>query len=427
MSFRKATERIIMLIDMDAFFASVEQRDNPSLRGKPVFVAGRHENRGVVTTCSYEARRYGCHSGMSVFEARQLCPRGCFVTGNYKNYAEVSAEMVKLCYSVTPIVEPFSIDEVFLDVSGSAHLFGGKRNTAEKLKKKIWDKLQLPCSIGVSNGRSLAKLGSDLAKPNGIFVIDSENIVPVMDRIAVEKLFGVGRKTKAKLNMMGIFTAGQLRDFPLQALRDKFGKIGVELWNTTHGLDTGGLVPIEDTPAPKSISNEVTLFDPTLKPEVIHGILLSLVHKCCYRLRKSKASAKIVHLAVRTEDFMMQVYNRTLSVPVCYDEEVIKIVMDLWTQVKLDYKGVRLLGVGLSNLKRNNQLAQIEIFQERYEKQLHILSAIDELKKRYGEGIIHIGDARMMEKQYHRALNTTISFGMKNELKNQLADWVPGL
>ncbi len=410
-------EKVLALIDMDAFFASVEQRDNPELRGKPVLIAGTHPSKGVVTTCSYEARIYGCHSGMSVMEARKLCPHGIYIAGNHRKYVQISAQVLDICYRFTPIVESFSIDEMFLDVSGSIHLYGSKRALGEELRRAIKEVTDLPCSVGIAKNKVLAKLGSKLAKPNGLFIIDENNVDGIIDKLPVGSIFGIGKKTEERLNQLGIFTTRQLLNCPKEVLIAKFGKYGYQMTEIlNHSSDV--VVSMENTSPPKSISNETTLYHPTGNREYLKKVLLSLVNKVGFRLRKKHAEGKTIHIVLRLENFETHTVQKHLDKHIFYDHDIfleVEKLFDLnYTQ---DFK-VRLLGVGLSSLKFDKEVDQYKLFEEN-EKQKKIAESVDNLKLKFGEGIINIGDSRIKDYEYRKSDNPSLSFSMKGFVEEE--------
>jgi DNA polymerase-4 len=247
---------IFLCVDMDAFFASVEQRDNPDLRGKPIAVTGAGE-RTVVTTSSYEARKYGVKTGMTVYEAKRLCPQITLVVGNNRKYAQVCTALQEICLRFTPDTETYSIDEIFLDVTGSHHLFNGPENLARVLKASVRHELGITCTVGIGPNVLIAKLASDLAKPDGLRWIDESTIPSVLDSLPVKKLWGIGSHTEEKLRVMGITTCGQLGRAPLPLLTKRFGVIGERL----KAMGTGILErPLEvEASEPKSIGHSVTL------------------------------------------------------------------------------------------------------------------------------------------------------------------------
>ncbi|MCD4828976.1 MAG: DNA polymerase IV [Candidatus Cloacimonetes bacterium] len=387
-------ERVIALIDMDAFFASIEQRDNPALRGKPLFIAGSHTKKGVVTTCSYEARKYGCHSGMPVIEAWRRCPHGLFFPGSQGKYSYASMRILQICKRFTPVVEPFSIDEMFLDVSGCLRLFGSKRVIGEGIRGAVRDELDLPSSVGIAPNKLLAKLASKLAKPDGVYIIEPEDVSALMEDLPVESLFGVGEKTAEKLKLLGIHTAGQLGRYPADILSRKFGVGGCKLHRMGLGQDDSPVVAEAESERPKSISNETTFYSATNNPEHLLKVLLSLVHKVAFRLRKHDARARTVRLTVRTEDFVTHTHRHTLRHTIFFDTDLYDEICALFREVDTGALRIRLLGVGVSNLVFDEEPSQLRLFEDFDNRDVLTARAVDSIKKRFGESAIKIGDSR---------------------------------
>jgi DNA polymerase IV len=414
------SERVIALIDMDAFFASVEQRDNPQLRGKPVLIAGTHETKGVVTTCSYEARKYGCRSGMSVLEARRRCPHGYYVAGSHGKYVYASARIVEICYKFTPVVEPFSVDEMFLDVSGSIRLFGSKEAIGEGIRSEIRRLLQLPCSVGMAPNRMLAKLGSKLAKPDGLFIIDEANKLDILRPLPVQDIFGIGPRMREHLNHLGVYTVGQLSALSFEDLVKRFGKYGEYLHKISRGEDDSPVTMVEEAERPKSISNETTLYEATANRDYLRKVMLHLVHKVSFRLRKHCAKARTVHIVVRTEDMDTHRFNRTVTGEVFFDTEIFEVATELFEKVLFEPHEVRLIGVGVSNLVYDDSDDQMWAFPRYDEKRLQAAKAVDVIKRRWGEAMIKIGDSRTPEYEYRPDSKPPLSFGMKAFIKSEL-------
>ncbi len=243
-----SSNRIIMHIDMNAFFASVEQQGNPELRGKPIAVIGSAK-RTVITTSSYEARAYGVKTGMATWEARQKCPHIIFVIGDNRKYTYTSAQMVKLMMQFTPLVEVFSIDEAFLDVTGSLKLFGSAERIAFLLKARIRHELGLTCSIGIAPNKLLAKLASEMQKPDGLTIIAPDRVTAVLERMPIKELCGIGRKVEKQLNDLNIFTCGELGRFPVERLKRRFGINGERLSLMGQGIDDAPVLAPEGTAA----------------------------------------------------------------------------------------------------------------------------------------------------------------------------------
>lgn len=413
-------ERIIALIDMDAFFAAIEQRDNPALRGKPVLIAGTSETKGIVATCSYEARPYGIYSGMPVIEARRRCPHGYYISGSHGKYVYASMRIVEICNRFTPLVEPFSVDEMFLDLSGCIRLFGSKEAIGEGLRQSIRDELNLPASVGIAPNKLLAKLASRLAKPDGLYIVEPQDIPGLMEELPVGKLFGVGEKTEKKLELLGIHTAGQLARYPVEILVRKFGVYGEHLHRIGQGIDEGDVMPVKTSDRPKSISNETTLWEPTTNRYHLKKVLLALVHKVSFRLRKHGAKARTVRLTIRTDDFETHQYHHTLDHAIFFDTELFQEIVEIFDTVRFEPARVRLLGVGTSKLEFDEEPMQLRIFPEYDERTIRTAQAVDELKKRYGEGIIKIGDSRAGDYRYRPDSKPPLSFGMRTFIKKEL-------
>jgi DNA polymerase-4 len=240
---------------MDAFYASVEERDRPELVGKPVIVGGTPEKRGVVSAANYVARRFGVHSAMPAITARRLCPQGIFLPPRIDYYAEVSSQIRDIFERFTPMVEPLSLDEAFLDVTGSEHLFGSAVEIGQKLKQMIRQEIRLVVSVGVAPNKFLAKIASDLKKPDALVVVEPDKVQEFLDPLPVERLWGVGKQGSKVFQRLGIRTIEQLRQYPLDILQSRFGSSGEHLWQLARGIDDRAVVPERDA---KSISHETT-------------------------------------------------------------------------------------------------------------------------------------------------------------------------
>ncbi len=413
-------QRYIALIDMDAFFASIEIRDNPQLAGKPVLIAGSHTQKGVVTTCSYEARKYGCHSGMSVLDARRLCPNGIYISGSHGKYVYASMKIVEICNRFSPVVEPFSVDEMFLDVSGCIRLFGSLEAIGEGIRSSIREELRLPSSVGIAPNKTLAKLASRLAKPDGIYVIHPEDVSDLLENLPVQQLFGVGPKTTEKLNFLGIYTAGELAKYPVDVLRRKFGVMGTHLHNLAIGQDFSEVVSVRESEKPKSISNETTLYEATNNRVFLKKVLLSLVHKVAFRMRKHGAVARTVRLTLRTHGFETHQYHRTLDHKIFFETDLYTEIVSLFDNVHFEPARLRLVGVGVTNLSFDEEPLQLRIFPDFDEKKVRMAKAVDIIKKRYGDASIRIGDSRSDTYQYRPIDKPALSFGMKNYIAEEM-------
>lgn len=384
-------ERIILHLDMDAFFAAIEQRDNPKLIGKPVVVGGDEGNKGVVSTASYEAREYGIHSAMPIFEAKKLCPNAFYLRGNFKKYIKDSISLVEICQSISPIIQPTSIDELFIDISGSIPFFNSKREIAETLQKVVWKKLHLTCSIGIAPNKLLAKITSEVKKPSGITILEKENIEKFLGNLSIEKVAGIGEKTTKILKNLGIHTVGNLNKYPESILVKKFGKFGKHLAQIGKGIDDSPVIPISKKPKPKSIGNEITLSESTRNKNQLRKMLLELTNKTAYRLRKKNAIAFTITLKIKYDNFVVKTFSQTLDKPINYDSEIYKIISGMLDKMNFGFHKVRLLGIRLTNLKFSNDPIQLSIFSIYEEKFANISKAVDKLRQKFGESIIDIG------------------------------------
>ena len=371
--------KIILCVDMDAFFASVEQQVNPALQGKPIAVTGAGA-RTVITTSSYEARAYGVRTGMTPQEAKKLCPNIIFVVGNHTRYAEVCGRLEKICERFTPDIEIYSIDEIFLDITGSHHLFGDPEELARTIKTTVKDELGINCTIGMGPNILIAKLASDLAKPDGLRWIDKEMVPSVLETLAVKKLWGIGPHTEKKLDSMGIRTCGQLGRAPLSLLTREFGILGPRLQAMGKGiLDR----PLEsDTRDPKSIGHSRTFPKDIWHREEIERELLRLSEMVSRRARRYGYKGRKVTLTVRYADFKTFTKQTTLAAYTNDTGEIYRTVLSILEGIRLT-KSIRLLGVSVSSFGNNEQMA---LFGEPDRKEREaLLKAIDTVNDKFGE------------------------------------------
>jgi len=388
--------RRIIHIDMDAFFAAVEQRDNPALRGKPVIIGGDPRYRGVVSTCSYEARKYGVRSAMPLRQAKELCPNGIFIVGHMRKYEESSSRIMEILRDYTPLIEPISIDEAFLDVTQCQTLFG----TAEKIAREIVDRIEkeerLTASIGVAPNKFLAKLGSDLRKPKGFVVINPEDVSDLLKDLPVKKIWGVGPKTEQALLSLGIPTIGILREVPLDLLVSNFGKeTGEHLYQLSRGIDNRSVVTAEDA---KSIGHETTFQEDTDDREYLTAVLLELSDMVARRMRRYQVQARTITLKLRDANFHTITRGRTLMHPTDFEEVIFNTALELAREVEWGRKKVRLLGVSASNLTRGGD-EQLTLFngEDRVRlKKLH--QTVDQIKDKLGEHAVTRGRIANLKK-----------------------------
>ena len=298
--------------DMDAFYASVEERDRPELVGKPVIVGGSPEKRGVVSAANYVARKYGVHSAMPAVTARRLCPQGIYLPPRIDYYAEISRQIRDIFERFTPLVEPLSLDEAFLDVTGSENLFGPAVEIGRQIKQAIRKELRLVASVGVAPNKFLAKIASDLKKPDALVVVEPDKVQEFLDPLPVERLWGVGKQSSKVFERLGIRTIGQLRQCPLDMLQARFGSSGEHLWNLAHGRDDRPVVPEREA---KSISNETTFEHDIADMDVLRAWLVDLIEQVGCRLRRHGLRGRTVHLKVRFADFSLITRSQTLPEP----------------------------------------------------------------------------------------------------------------
>lgn len=373
-------DRIILHIDMDAFFISVEQRDNPSLRGKPAAVCGSL-SRSVVTSATYEARPYGIRAGMSTQEAKRRCPPLILVKGNHSKYTETASRIFSILKKYTPLVEVASIDEAYLDITQSLLLFQSPLHIAQSIKDQIREKEELTCSIGVAPNKLLAKLGSALKKPDGLVIIQKGDGEGILKDLPVSKLYGIGPKLTEALNSIGVFTCGQLGRFPISVLSKKFGVIGEGLHEMGLGLDDSPVVPFDEEEDAKSISHSVTLEADTSDPRLSKKVLLQLSERVSRRMRRERFYGKRIAVTVRYSDFFTFSKQRTLSKWINSGNEIFQHAFEIFESISHP-KPIRLLGVGVSQLKK--EWCQLDLF-EKSKKKDNLLKAMDRVNERFGD------------------------------------------
>jgi DNA polymerase-4 len=372
-------ERIILHIDMDAFFISVEQRDHPSLRGKPAAVCGSL-SRSVVTSATYEARPFGIRAGMSTQEAKRRCPELTLVEGDHSKYTETAARIFSILKDYTPLVEVASIDEAYLDITQSQLLFKSPLHIAQSIKDRIRKKEQLTCSIGIAPNKLLAKLGSNLQKPDGFVWIKKEEVEEVLKDLLVSKLYGIGPKLTEELNSMGIVTCSQLGKFPVSLLSKRFGVIGERLHEMGLGFDDSPVIPFDEEEDAKSISHSVTLEEDTSDPTMLKKVLLQLSERVSRRMRKDGFYGRRIVLTVRYSDFYTFSKQKTISKWVNSGNEIFRQALEIYESISHP-KPIRLLGVGVSLLKK--EWCQLDLF-ERNDKKEKMLNAMDRVNERFG-------------------------------------------
>ncbi|WP_312541334.1 DNA polymerase IV [Enterococcus sp.] len=344
------TTRKIIHIDMDAFFASVEERDDPALAKHPLVIA-RHPSdtggRGVVTTANYLARQYGIHSAMSAQKAFELCPQAIFKPGNHQKYREVSQQVREIFQRYTDIIEPVSIDEAYLDVTQNKINCPSAIKIARMIQRDIWQETQLTCSAGVSYNKFLAKLSSDYHKPRGLTVVMPEDAVTFLKQLPIEKFHGIGKKTVPRMHELGIYTGADLYEMSEMALIRAFGKMGYSLYRKVRGIHDS---PVSVTRERKSVGKEHTYGNPLTTEEQVVSQLRSIAGEVAEALKRTQRHGKTVVLKVRYTDYSTITKRVTLPVYVHKKEQLFSEASLIWEEVLGLEKGIRLLGITVTNL-----------------------------------------------------------------------------
>jgi DNA polymerase-4 len=373
-------QRVILHIDMDAFFISVEQRDNPSLRGKPAAVCGSL-SRSVVTSATYEARPFGIRAGMPIQEAKRRCPDLILVEGNHSKYTETAARIFSILKDYTPLVEVASIDEAYLDITQSQFLFQSSHHIAQSIKDRIRKGEDLTCSIGIAPNKLLAKLGSRMKKPDGLVIIRQEEVEGILKDLPVSSLFGIGPKLEEELQSIGIFTCGQLGRAPVSILTKKFGIIGERLHEMGLGLDDSPVVPFDEEEDAKSISHSVTLEEDTSDINLLRKVLFQLSERVSRRMRRDGYFGRRIVLTVRYSDFYTFSKQKTIPQVINSGNEIFQHSLEIFQSISHP-KPIRLLGVGVSLLKK--EWCQLTLF-EKGDKKGKMLKAMDRVNERFGD------------------------------------------
>lgn len=374
----------ILHVDMDAFYASVEERDNPDLRELPIAVGGSPDGRGVVSTANYIARRFGVHSAMPAATARRLCPPLVFVRPRMQLYASISSQIREIFHRYTPVVETLSLDEAFLDVSGCERLHGSSVRIGEGIRDAIQEETGLAASVGIASNKFLAKLASDLDKPNGFVQITPERVNEVLDPLPVSRLWGVGKSTRRKLESLGAYSIRDIRMMPDDKLQKHFGSLGVRLGELATGHDLRKVIPHRDS---KSVSHETTFAEDLTDIEAVMSVLLSLTEDVTHRLRHNELHGQTIHVKIRHNDFKTVVRSRTLAT---HTDQTRRIWQEVDGLARLYLKdrpiNIRLLGVGVSGLKSRDgrDKVQQEMFSENQSDPLDTL--VDDIEQRFGHG-----------------------------------------
>ncbi|MBN1271144.1 MAG: DNA polymerase IV [Candidatus Aminicenantes bacterium] len=384
-------EQFIVHVDMDAFFASIEQRDHPEHQGKPVIVGADPQEgrgRGVVSACSYEARKFGIHSALPISTAYKLCPQAIFLPVDMKKYIHVSRQVFQILETFTPDIEPISIDEAFLDISHSFHLFGTPVETCRKIKKAVKEGTGLNASLGLAPNMMTAKIASDLEKPDGFVVVTQAGLQDFLFPLPVEKLWGIGRKTREVLKPLGISTVGDLARLDASVLIKLLGKHGDHIRKLANGIDPREVVPSLET---KSIGNEHTFNSDISDRQLLLDTLMALSENVSRRMRKKGLKGKTVTLKIRFEDFTTYTRSVTLPFPTNFIEDIYGRAAEKCQTFDINRSPVRLIGVQVSNLADSEE--QPSLFHDstgKNGKREKLHEALDIIKDKFGDrAILH--------------------------------------
>lgn len=380
----RATQRVIAHLDFDAFFAAVEENRDPTLRGKPVIVGGGE--RGVVSTANYVARRYGVHSAMPLRTARRLCPHGVYLSGDHKLYYEYSKRLMDILDQYSPLVEKMSLDEAYVDLTGTEKLFGPPVETARLIQARVAEQLRLSISVGVATNKLVAKVASDYDKPGGFTVVPAGQEAEFLAPLPVERLPGVGPALLAQLRDRGVVTVGDLAQIPEQLLRLSFGERGEELYYRARGEDVRKVSPREEI---KSISREHTFEEDVSDTGMLESTLIALTEDVCRRLRAARLEARTVTVKIRYSDFVTHTCSHTVPRPVDVDEVLFKEVLTLFREGRRRRYRLRLLGVGLSNLVP--RAWQDDLFDQELPLLRELDLRLDAIRQKYGRDAVRRG------------------------------------
>ena len=398
-----AAQRTIFHVDMDAFFVSVEELFDPSLKGKAVVVGGRRNERGVVSAASYEARKFGVHSAMPLRTAARMCPHAIFVDGHPERYREYSGKVYEVLNRFSPKLEMVSIDEAYVDMTGTARLHGPAMRAADALHAAMKTETKLNCSIGIGTSRLIAKICSDQAKPNGVLWVVPGAEIKFLAPLDVRKIPGVGKVMEKRLQEEGIHKVGDLAERDERWLEQNFGALGLALSGKARGLDAGAWFDndIGEDVGPRSISHEHTYSQDTDNRQTLESTLARLTEMVCRRLREQNLHARTLQLKLRYSDFRTLTRARTLERPSAVDSEVLSTIRELF-RANWNGEAVRLLGVHASHFDEESEQLGL-LGASTHEKWNQALSAADRLRERFGEGAVSLASgmkARFRERTH---------------------------
>lgn len=376
----------ILHLDMDAFFAAVEQRDHPEYRGRPVVIGALPGHRGVVATASYEARRFGIHSAMPIHQAYQRCPDAVYLRPDGRRYAEASQAVMTILHDYSPLVEQVSIDEAYVDISGSDRLFGPAEKMASEIKNRIVSELHLPLSIGVGPNRLIAKLASEHDKPDGLCIVDDDEVLDFLAPLPISNLRGVGPKLQSKLRQSHIQTVRDLRQWSSKQLEQRFGEnTGQMLYLQARGQGSSTLHPDEER---KQISKEKTFQEDTADPDVLRRALFSLAAEVGRKARSKNLRGHVVHLKFRFPGFETHSRQQHLSQGINTDDRIANEAWALYQNSGFAGRPLRLIGLGISEWQGPDN-KQLGLFAEKPEQsKAPIYAAMDQVNSRFGSQVI---------------------------------------
>jgi DNA polymerase-4 len=386
-----------MHVDLDAFFAAVEQRDHPQWRGLPLVVGAEPGRRGVVATCSYEARRYGVHSAMPISEAaRRLPPETVYVRPDMDRYARVSRRIIAVLGTISPLVEKVSIDEAYLDVTGLERLVGPPQRIGQQAKDRIRAAVGLTASVGIGPNRLIAKLASDACKPDGLTVVPAEQVRDFLDPMPLGVLRGVGVKTAPRLERLGLRTVGDLRRLPLEELRHHFGaQVGTQIHLQARGIAEDRIHPASQR---KSISKETTFGEDVTDPAVLKETLHWAAQEVGYLTRHEGLKGRVISLKIRLHPFETHTRSRTLQTPTANDAEIFRTAWEIFRGESWAGRPVRLIGVGISGWEEVQAGIQQDLFDattpDPHPGQERVDATLDAIRDRFGRGTIQRGLGR---------------------------------
>ncbi|WP_457553609.1 DNA polymerase IV [Desulfobacula sp.] len=377
---------MILHIDMDAFFAAIEQRDNPTLKNKPVIISG-NSKRSVVATASYEARKFGIHSAMPVFQAKQKCSHIIIVPGNMKKYQTISKKIMEIISHFSPLMEQVSIDEAYVDIKGCERLFGSPEKIGQAIKKMIWNELSLTCSVGIAPVKFLAKIASDMNKPDGLTLIEPSRMKNFICSLPIQKVAGIGKSAMKQMRLLQIKTLGDINTYSLPILTQKFGKLGQRLLDLSNGLDAS---EVQTNYRRKSISSEITLAKDIFDFETIKQMILGRSQSVGRQLRKKKFVCENVFIKLKFSDFSYITRRKKLDAPICSSSAIFNEALSLYKKIQLK-KRIRLVGVGVTALKDKSTPVQMQLLpdldkpKEQWES---VDTAVDLISEKFGCDII---------------------------------------